>query len=188
MTDGWHDEDAPRVPPLDVAPSPVVRPGPDAERDARIEVYRDRERRRAARALDRYFTAMHSDSDGSPFVAGERFVEQVGDYVLARLQVPMEAGDLRGESFIGDPMTVGEAYDRLHQKANYGVSPGCVHYGCQGNAECQNESMPTVGDWPAYPHPYIEGDDYICVRCGALPSDLRHAPVVREGRFGPEPA
>lgn len=110
--------------------------GPDPDRDARREIYRDRERRRAARALDRYFTAMHSDSDGSPFVAGERFVEQVGDYVLARLGSTCLNGP---EHPCTDVMTVGEAYDRLHQKADYGVSPGCGHYGCRGDAECQNE-------------------------------------------------
>lgn len=42
--------------------------GPDPDRDKRIDVYRDRERRRAARALDRY-------------------VEAVGDYVLTRGQL-----------------------------------------------------------------------------------------------------
>jgi hypothetical protein len=62
--------------------------GPDPERDKRIDAYRDRERRRAARALDRYFDAMHGTNMAPTEVmaaAGERFVEQVGDYVLARL-------------------------------------------------------------------------------------------------------
>lgn len=59
--------------------------GPDPERDVRIDTYRDRERRRAARALDRYFDVMHNGVEGDPAAAGERFVEQVGDYVLARL-------------------------------------------------------------------------------------------------------
>lgn len=62
--------------------------GPDPARDARIDVYRDRERRRAARALDRYFEVIIGDKVGGcgdASVAGERFVEEVGDYVLARL-------------------------------------------------------------------------------------------------------
>jgi hypothetical protein len=62
---------------------------PDPDRDQRIEAYRDRERRRAARAMDRYIEVLNG-----PFtnhmppeldVAGERFVEAVGDYVLSRM-------------------------------------------------------------------------------------------------------
>jgi hypothetical protein len=70
--------------------------GPDPARDARVDAYRDRERRRAARALDRYIEVIFevTDPHGVPtstvnaltvMTASERFVEQVGDYVLARL-------------------------------------------------------------------------------------------------------
>jgi hypothetical protein len=63
----------------------------DPERDARREAYADRERRKAARALDR-FMELHVDDidvstgDRARVVAGEHFVEAVGDYVLSRLQ------------------------------------------------------------------------------------------------------
>lgn len=96
---GWHDEDAPRPAPVDVAPAPVVRPGPDALRDGRIDAYRDRERRRAARALDRYVDLFYRDktdpvqaSFEATYTAAQRFVEQVGDYVLARLGERAAAG------------------------------------------------------------------------------------------------
>lgn len=97
---GWHDEDAPRPAPVDVAPTPVVRPGPDALRDGRIDTYRDRERRRAARALDRYIESMFTSPADVPQLLGiganreaaGRFVEQVGDYVLARLGERAAAG------------------------------------------------------------------------------------------------
>lgn len=82
---GWHDEDAPRLSPVDVAPAPVVRPGPDPLRDARIDAYRDRERRRAARMLDRFLETVAGTATGARDAAGERFVEAVGDYVLARI-------------------------------------------------------------------------------------------------------
>lgn len=71
---------------------PVVPIAADPERDARREIYRDRERRRAARALDRYVQSLDYGEEGQPQfgarsidVAGERFVEAVGDYVLARI-------------------------------------------------------------------------------------------------------
>lgn len=64
--------------------------GPDPARDARVDAYRDRERRRAARALDRYMELIYDEDIAAKRgaeirTAGERFVEQVGDYVLARL-------------------------------------------------------------------------------------------------------
>lgn len=70
--------------------------GPDPARDARVDAYRDRERRRAARALDRYMEVIFEATEPSReskstvdaltvMTASERFVEQVGDYVLARL-------------------------------------------------------------------------------------------------------
>lgn len=82
--EGWLLE-PPRLQPAPIPASPA--------RDARVDVYRDRERRRAARALDRYIEAMFlSPADvpqhlgmGESRVAADRFVEAVGDYVLARL-------------------------------------------------------------------------------------------------------
>jgi hypothetical protein len=76
----------------------------DPERDSRREAYRERERRRAARALDRYIETLKWPFAAQPptGVAGERFVEAVGDYVLSRMQVPMDVSDLRGELYVGD--------------------------------------------------------------------------------------
>lgn len=98
---------------------PVVPIAADPERDARREIYRDRERRRAARALDRYVQSLDYGEEGQPQfgarsidVAGERFVEAVGDYVLARI-----AGD--ADALEGAARAL-RARD-LHQKADYGV-------------------------------------------------------------------
>lgn len=89
--------------------------GPDPERDARIDVYRDRERRRAARDLDRYMELIYDEDIASKRgaeirVAGERFVEACGDYVLARMT---------GNPW-GDAVEAHRA--RLQQKSHYGVS------------------------------------------------------------------
>jgi hypothetical protein len=96
MTAGWHDEDAPlfvengyRV----LLPGRVMPIAPDAARDERVDAYRDRERRRAAKALDRYIASMFTSAADAPQLLGiganreaaGRFVEAVGDYVLARL-------------------------------------------------------------------------------------------------------
>lgn len=59
--------------------------GPDLERDKRIDIYRDRERRRAARALDRYWKALQDGRVQVSAAAGDRVIELIGDYVLARL-------------------------------------------------------------------------------------------------------
>ena len=132
-----------------------LRPaGPDSERDARREIYRDRERRRAARALDRWLEATYPlAGDGASAeaiaVAGERFVEAVGDYVLARIAGDEDAleGAARTLRASGAPDRRGWLVRALRDRAN--------------------QKAP-------YPHPYIEGDDYLCVGCGALPSDVRH--------------
>lgn len=82
--------------------------GPDPARDARVDAYRDRERRRAARALDRYMEVIFEATEPSRvskstvdaltvMTASERFVEQVGDYVLARL------GELGGGRCLNSP-------------------------------------------------------------------------------------
>lgn len=123
-----------------------VRPaGPDPERDRRRDLYADRERRRAARALDRFLEAANEfdtvASTGAR-VAGERFVEQVGDYVLARLQrgadeppwgesshLAVRGCEIHGDACAGDP---------LQQKAHYGVADlgpsiklhPCAEHGC----------------------------------------------------------
>jgi hypothetical protein len=97
---------------------PVAPVAPDSDRDRRVDAYRDRERRRAARALDHYIqTTQVYDTPGFSVahVAGERFVEAVGDYVLARL-------DERGACPLDGSTT---CYDAgLHQKAHYGVVRG----------------------------------------------------------------
>lgn len=77
---------------------------PDPDRDARRAAYADRERRRAARALDRYMEIIYGEDIASKRgaeirAAGERFIEAVGDYVLSQ----------------------------LHHKSHYGVSDLCVH-------------------------------------------------------------
>jgi hypothetical protein len=95
IAQGWHDEDAPRIGPAADWFGPIGRPRPaapiepDEERDARRRAYQDRQRRRAARLMDRwiettYAPGGHSFTERSG-MAGERFVEAVGDYVLARL-------------------------------------------------------------------------------------------------------
>lgn len=101
--------------------------GPDPERDKRIDAYRDRERRRAARALDRYIDLNMNGGAGTAAadVAGDRLVEAVGDYVLARLQrgadeppwgesshLAVRGCEIHGDACAGDP---------LQQKAHYGV-------------------------------------------------------------------
>jgi hypothetical protein len=106
--------------------------GPDSERDARIDVYRDRERRRAARALDRYIDLMWvpDAAAGDPVaeeaamrVAGERFVESVGDYVLSRLQQKSHYG--------ASPIENAEALSEWHA-ANPGVAGMARGYGAPG--------------------------------------------------------
>lgn len=96
--------------------------GPDPERDRRIDAYRDRERRRAARALDRYFEVIIGDKVGGcgdAAVAGERFVEQVGDYVLSRMlddRVPYGYDGVTRLYYGSD------AASNSHHKSHYGVS------------------------------------------------------------------
>jgi hypothetical protein len=104
--EGWLLE-PPRLQPAPIPASPA--------RDARIDAYRDRQRRRAARALDRYFETLLGDTVGmgpAVSVAGERFVEDMADYVAARLS-----------GMLPDGMSV--TYDRspLQQKSHYGVEP-----------------------------------------------------------------
>jgi hypothetical protein len=113
--------------------------GPDPDRDARIDIYRDRERRRAARALDRYMESLFVKT-GVPdygteghavrtLVAGDHFVEAVGDYVLARLG---DTGlNVQQKSHYGVPADAGDWCDctghtatRTHPR---GVT-GCVHH------------------------------------------------------------
>lgn len=118
--------------------------GPDPAREARIDAYRDRERRRAARALDRFLEAAVDGADLGPItaVAGERFVEQVGDYVLARIDGMLPAG-----------FHVEINTDPIHQKADYGVCPdGCpdtVKHGFTGHHAEHARGVPGMGDWPA---------------------------------------
>jgi hypothetical protein len=111
--------------------------GPDPARDARINAYRDRERRRASRLLDRYLELLApvapTGNVESISAAGERFVEAVGDYVLARL---------------------GDTGLNVQQKSNYGAS--AVPYGCDGDP-C---TIPHHHPEPAEPH---NADD----ACGA---------------------
>jgi len=111
--EGWLLE-PPRLQPAPIPASPA--------RDARIDAYRDRQRRRAARALDRYFETLLGDTVGmgpAVSVAGERFVEDMADYVAARLS-----------GMLPDGMSV--TYDRspLQQKS---------HYGVVGKVGCPNE-------------------------------------------------
>lgn len=116
--EGWLLE-PPRLQPAPIPASPA--------RDARIDAYRDRQRRRAARALDRYFETLLGDTVGmgpAVSVAGERFVEDMADYVAARLS-----------GMLPDGMSV--TYDRspLQQKSHYGaferVEIGADGCGCR---------------------------------------------------------
>lgn len=75
---------------------------PDAvERAARRAAYQDRERRRATAAMDRYLELLYGSGIQSPAeqVAGERFVEAVGDYVLSRLQHTADYGASDGAGY-----------------------------------------------------------------------------------------
>lgn len=118
--------------------------GPDPERDARREIYHDRERRRAARALDRYVESLDYGEEGQPQfgarsidVAGERFVEAVGDYVVARLtgrwdEVATDPRSHAGGNLPCDPCggrctmdegpALADPHGPVHQKADYGVA------------------------------------------------------------------
>lgn len=103
----------------------------DPERDARIEAYRDQERRKAARALDRYLDAWQDAYAGSgpaPVVAaaGERFVQAVGDYVLSRLSAPNVVTGDDGTRYVMSP----DAH-----KSHYGASDVTCPYDC-GHTDC----------------------------------------------------
>lgn len=81
----------------------------DPARDGRRRAYADRERRRAARALDRYLDAATEPASRLPRVslvdaAGESFIEAVGDYVLSRLHHNSDYG-------VADPALVEDEYD-----------------------------------------------------------------------------
>jgi hypothetical protein len=97
-----------------VAEHPI---GPDPERDARVDAYRDRERRRAARALDRYIESVFVETPGLGMaackVAGDRFVEQVGDYVVARLTGRWDEVAQHNEMPVTDPAAVAAEWNRL---------------------------------------------------------------------------
>lgn len=60
-----------------------------ADREARRAAYAARERRRAAAALDRFLAVLYGTPDevwtDAARVENDRFVEAVGDYVLARI-------------------------------------------------------------------------------------------------------
>lgn len=158
---------------------PVVPIAADPERDARREIYRDRERRRAARALDRYVQSLDYGEEGQPQfgarsidVAGERFVEAVGDYVLARI-----AGD--ADALEGAARAL-RARD-LHQKADYGV-PGPVHLHVWQAGRCvaAGGGPGCVADPPAPPIPDLPGWD----PTGALADMCSQLPGCRPGTDG----
>lgn len=138
--------------PCSCRPAPA---GPDPERDARVDAYRDRERRRAARALDRYIDLNMNGGAGTAAadVAGDRLVEAVGDYVLARLQrgadeppwgesshLAVRGCEIHGDACAGDP---------LQQKAHYGVAvpphPTCAEVTTIGR---ENSSWVCTGGCP----------------------------------------
>lgn len=92
------------------------------ERDARRRVRADTERRRAARALDRYIELVYAGGSDRKItdVAGERLVEAVGDYVLARLgnEVIVQSHH-NGDYGVVDPDPTGALADMCSQL------PGC---------------------------------------------------------------
>ena len=77
---GQLDRRSPQVPPAD-----PVRIAPDAARDARVAARRAEDARKAGRALDNLL-----QSQGAMYrnrvAAGERFIEELGDYLVSRLQ------------------------------------------------------------------------------------------------------
>jgi hypothetical protein len=125
--------------------------GPDPERDKRIDVYRDRERRRAARALDRYledyYLSVAPATDRSVAVAGERFVEAVGDYVLARLE-----GGVQGQ--VDRIMAARDGWSRsdidyplpAHLLQEFNATGNMCHYpGCALSADEHGEDVTAHG-------------------------------------------
>jgi hypothetical protein len=169
---------------------PVVPIAPDPERDARVDAYRDRERRRAARALDRYIDLMWvpERAAGDPAaeeaamrVAGERFVEQVGDYVLARLgeRAPEFCGnrvDHRRHSWsdYGVPK-ICDGVGELHQKAHYGVPVGgqLRAVECPLQEDCVGEC-----ERPDLDHPIMQHNGHYGVTPDPVPDGYRGGTVV----------
>lgn len=133
-----------------------LQSAPDPERDARREAYQERERRRAARALDRYIEAMFvSPADvpqhlgmGASNVAADRFVEAVGDYVLSTIKEHWQDLIERYDQAFRDHVEQG-----LQQNRHYGVpTPPGMLFGndAHGGAPDGIGSMPFEGcDWPA---------------------------------------
>lgn len=122
----------------------VVPIAPDPARDARIDAYRDRERRRAVRALDRFIDLNMNGGAGTTAadVAGERFVEAVGDYVLARLTVATGGVYVEADGeFCGNRVE-----HRPHPWSDYGVPKRCDGLG------------ETRTDWAATARDMISGD------------------------------
>lgn len=147
--------------------------GPDPARDARIDAYRDRERRRAARALDRYIEALQTGDVAVSAVAGDHVVELIGDYILARL---------------------GDTGLNVQQKSNYGVPlaecpndgftcpdhPGVTHHNAETNPY-EGKSIKELGEimssddyrnppqlcsCPAMEQPHIRGRFTLCPPAG----------------------
>lgn len=148
--------------------------GPDPDRDARVDAYRDRERRRAARALDRFLEVAVDGADLGPItaVAGERFVEAVGDYVLARLgetdflgessHLAVRGCEIHGDACAGDGPGTDWAAWSLHRAHpgdlalpdGFDCPDGCpdtVKHGFTGHHAEHARGVPGMGDWLADP-------------------------------------
>jgi hypothetical protein len=180
----------------DRLPAPA---GPDPERDARRAAYREKERRRAARALDRYIEIIYPHAAGlasattDRMVASERFVEQVGDYVLSRLgeRVCGNCGMPRGTNAGScDECTASP----MHHKSNYGVStPGdneCFRRNeCVGDPACLTDcGKPHNADHgvPRAPRICSVHDQADCAVCGSVPRMAMQDPALVEDAYDRE--
>jgi hypothetical protein len=116
-----------------VVGEPTLTPMTNPARDARRRVRAERERRRAARALDRYMEIYEQAVAGAGgtlpiLTAGERFVEAVGDYVLSELHHNGDYGVPAADACDGhcsgnwtDPECSFHGRPKSTIKPNYGV-------------------------------------------------------------------
>jgi hypothetical protein len=154
---------------------------PDAARDARVAARRAADATKAGRALDRLLDAREDGkSQAWQMDARDRFIEEVGDYVLSRLQhnrhyvgVPSGPGEVR---LVPDPHYVPH-YVRPDQGPIGSTGPlhdTCMETTSHAELAAGTRSWICGQDCQRPPHPYVAGDDFLCVRCGGLESDARH--------------
>jgi hypothetical protein len=151
-----------------------LRATDDPERDRRRELYADRERRRTARALDRYledyYLSVAPATDRSVAAAGERFVEAVGDYVLARLGddvwTSAHRAGLHADMWVEKCALClpGDDPRQSHHNRHYDATGRCdigerdPNLGCPGKSVCDRSSYACR----AKPHNADDGASDLC--------------------------